>query len=92
MNAKGQVFLLTLMIAIIFILFGLAISPAIKQFTDSARNASTDTQVGLDCANNSISDFNKANCIAVDLYNPYFVGFLIFIAGAIIGAKIIGAI
>ena len=88
-NKQGQVFFYTMMIAVVFILSALAFAPAIKQFSDTARNASSETQVGLDCSNASISSFDKANCIVVDLYNPYFVGFLIFFAGAIIVARLV---
>ena len=90
LNKKGQVFFLTLMIAIVFIISALAFAPAIKQFNDDARNSTTDERVGLDCSNSSISTFDKANCIAVDMFNPYFIGFLVFFAGAIITAKVIG--
>ena len=68
----------------------LAFAPVIKEFTDDARNPSSDTNVGLDCDNDYISNFDKANCLFVDYMNPYFVGFLIFAAGAIITAKLIG--
>lgn len=87
---KGQVFFLTMMIAVVFILFALAVAPAIKQFSDTAMNSTSATQVGLDCNNETISDFDKANCVAVDLYNPYFVGFLVFAAGIIIAIRVIG--
>lgn len=90
MNNRGQVFLVSLMIAIVFIIMALAFAPPIKEFTDNARNVSSDTAVGLDCSNTSINNFDKASCIFVDLYNPYFAGFLIFSASAIIAAKIIG--
>lgn len=92
MNKSGQVFLVSLMIAIIFILLGLAFAPSIKQFTDTARSPSTNDSVGLDCGNSSISNFDKGTCVFVDLYNPYFAGFLIFAAGAIVAAKIVGAV
>lgn len=90
-NKRGQVFLVSLMIAIVFILFGLAVAPAIKEFTDTARNSSTESSVGLDCNNSSISIFDRGTCTFVDLYNPYFAGFLLFSAGVIIAAKIIGS-
>lgn len=89
LNNKGQVYLVSIMIATIFIVFALAVAPTIKQFVDDARNPSTDSSVGLDCSNTSISKYDKATCIAVDTFNPYFVGFLVFAAGLIITAKII---
>lgn len=90
MNDRGQVFFITLMVAAIFIVLALAFSPVIKQFSDDARNSSDDTRVGLDCSNSSISDYDKANCVATDSLMPYFIGFLIFAGGAIIAAKVIG--
>lgn len=90
MEIKGQVFFVTMMIAIVFIILALAFAPVIKSFSDDARNSTTDTQVGLDCSNVSNSNFVKADCLFVDYMNPYFTGFLIFAAGAIIAAKLIG--
>lgn len=89
MNNKGQVFFLTFMIGITIIILGLALAPAIKSFADDARAPSTNTAVGLDCANTTISDFDKGNCVLVDTINPYFIGMLIAIAGAIIGARLL---
>jgi len=90
LNNKGQVSLLLLAISVTIVLLALAFAPALKQFTDDARNSSSSTTVGLDCGNSSISNFDKANCVAVDLLNPYFVGFLLLFAGALFVAKIIG--
>ena len=90
MDSQGQVFFVTMMVALVFIILGLSFAPVIKEFTDDARNSTSDTRVGLDCSNSSISDYDKANCLFVDYMNPYFVGFLIFAAGAIITAKLIG--
>lgn len=83
MDGKGQVVFVSLMIALVFIILALAFSPVLKEFTDDARNTTSETQVGLDCTNSSISDFDRANCLFVDYMNPLFVGFLIFAAGAI---------
>lgn len=88
MNSKGQVFFVTIMIALVFIIMAMAFAPPLKSFTDTAMNASTTTTVGLDCSNTNISKFDKANCLFVDYQTPYFVGFLIFVAGAIIVARL----
>jgi len=90
LNRRGQTVFVAAMIAIVFIVLALAFAPAMKQFGDNARNVSSDTQVGLDCSNSSISNYDKASCNAVDLFNPYFMGFLVFGAGAIIAARIVG--
>ena len=89
MNKKGQVIFFTLMLAIVIIILALAFAPVIRQFVDEARQPSSDTQIGLDCNNPGISDFDKANCVAIDFYNPYFIGMLIGVAGAIIGARVL---
>lgn len=90
-GSRGQVSFVVASIAVVVILLALAFTPVIKQFADDARNSTTSTQVGLDCSNSSISNFDKASCIAVDVFNPYFTGFLIFIAGAFLVAKIAGS-
>ena len=90
MNSKGQAFFVVIMIGIVFIILALAFAPAIKEQTDISMNATTISPIGIYCSNASLSDFDKANCFAVDYMNPYFVGFLIFAAGAIIGAKLLG--
>ena len=88
MNNHGQVFLLAIMIATVFVILALAFTPAIKNFSDDARNATTETQVGLDCSNSSISKFDQASCVAIDMFNPYFTGFLIFAGiGAVLVAR-----
>jgi uncharacterized protein (UPF0333 family) len=88
---KGQVTFVLLSLAVVVIILALAFAPVLKQFTDDARNSSSDSRVGLDCSNSSISTFDKANCMAVDVINPYFIGFLLLIAGAFFVAKVIGA-
>jgi hypothetical protein len=41
-------------------------------FVIDARNSTSDTQVGLDCDNESISDFTKSQCFITDISTPYF--------------------
>lgn len=89
LNNRGQAVFYTFMIALVVIILAIAFAPTLKQFTDSARNSSSDTQVGLDCNNESISNFDKANCVVVDLGLPYFILGLIGIAGVIFGAKLL---
>ncbi len=90
MNNRGQVFLFLIMLAMVIVILSLALSPTIKEFSDSSRNTTigADAQ-GLDCDNSSISDFDKSTCIVVDLYNPYWVGFLLGLAGLVIAAKVV---
>lgn len=89
MNKGGVVFFLKMMLAIVILLLALSFAPAIKIFVDDAMNSTTDTRVGLDCSNNTISDFDKANCLFVDYQTPLFIGFMIFFAGAIVVARFI---
>lgn len=89
MNNRGQVAIFTLMLFIVIVILALAFSPVIKQITEEARSPTSDTALGLDCSNTSISDFQNAGCVSVDLLNPYFFWGLLGIAGIIIGAKII---
>jgi len=94
MNRKGQVAIYGLMLGLTIFILALALAPAGNQFIGSAMNTTwTDsnnvTSVGLDCTNSSISNFDKATCVVTDFSLPYFFGGLLFIAGAIITARII---
>jgi len=90
MNENGQVFFYTLMIGILVLVIALSLAGPVRDTVDSARNQTTDEgQIGLDCTNSSISDFDKAACIVSDLTIFHFIGGLIFIAGSIITARLI---
>lgn len=92
MNERGFVALFTVMVAVAIIILALALAPVVKTFVDNSRNGTTwDGTSGLDCSNTTISEFDKASCTAVDIYNPVFFGVLIAIAGAVIGAKVVFA-
>lgn len=88
-NRKGQVVIFTVMFAIVVLLLALAFAPILKQFTEDAMASDTTDSIGLDCANSSISNFDKATCTAVDVGQSYFFWGLIGIAGVIIGAKLL---
>lgn len=95
MNSKGQVMFLTLMIAIVVIILAMSLAKPVSDFTITARNNTDGEQIGLGCnnatlmANETTGTFDKGTCIIVDLFLPYFVGFLIAMAGAIVGAKLL---
>jgi len=90
MNSKGQVVFYGMMLAVIIMVLALALAPVVKDFTDSARNTTTNIGgQGLDCSNASISDYDQGACMIVDLTLPYFIGCLVFIAGVVIIAKIV---
>lgn len=88
-NKRGQAIFYTFMLGVVVIVLALALASPVKQFVDNARNVSSDTQVGLDCGNSSISMFDKGTCTFVDLGLPYFIFGLIGIAGIIIGARVV---
>ena len=77
------------MIGLTVAILALALAPAVKQFTDDARNESTNSSVGLNCSSDLISNFDKAACVATDITLPYFIGFLLFLSGAIVVGRII---
>ena len=81
MNNKGQVIFFTLMIAICILVLALAFAPVLKESTGNART-------NMDCSNDSISIFDKTACLATDISLFSFIVGLIFIAGAIIGIKV----
>ena len=89
MNNKGQVIIISFMIGLTILILALALAPAVKESTDIARNVTTNSSIGLDCSNSSISDFDKGACIATDISLPYFIGFLLLSVGAVIGGRII---
>lgn len=81
--------MITFMIGLVVLILALALAPAVKQSTDLARNESTNSSIGLDCNNESISNFDKAGCVATDIMLPYFIGFVLLLAGAIVIGRII---
>ena len=89
MNNRGQVIFVTLMIGLTIAILALALAPSLQTFTDDARNASTNSSVGLDCDNDSISNFNKAACVVTDISLPYFIGFLLLLAGAVVVGRLL---
>lgn len=88
MNKGGRI-VLGLMLATVFVILAFALAPAIKETVDEARNTTTDTRIGLDCDNSSITDEAKAACVVTDLSLPYFIAVVIGLAGMIIGASIV---
>lgn len=89
MNNNGSVLFYGLMVAITILVVALALIPATKFFIDDARNDTTPTKIGLNCTNDSISTYDKMACRVSDISLFYFIGGLIFIAGAVVTAKIV---
>jgi len=88
-SKHGSVVIYTLMIGLVIFVIALALAPIVKNLTDTARNETSGDTVGLDCSNESISNFDKAACVATDLTQFYYIGALIFIGGIIITAKVV---
>lgn len=87
MNYRGQVVFLGLMLCLTIVILALALAAPIKQATDGARQSSTEDTIGMNCSDSSISNYDKIACISTDLSLPLFVGIMIFIGGALLGAK-----
>lgn len=89
MNSKGQAVFYLLMLSIVCVILALALAPVLKQYNDDARAPSSDTRVGLDCSNASISDYDKANCVSTDINYSAFFWIILAIGGAVAAAKFI---
>ena len=88
MNKRGQVWGYSLSLGIVLFVLALALAPAGQDFVDDAMNSSTSDFIGLDCNNESISNFQKGTCVITDYSLPYFFGGLILLALSVIGARI----
>ena len=88
-NNRGQAIFFSLMLFCVVVVIAMALAPVIKSTVDDARNTTSDTQVGLDCANETISDYQKGQCLLVDLTSPYWFFGMLGIAALIIGAKVL---
>ena len=89
MNKKGSVVIFGLMLGLTIIILTLSLAPVVQEFTEAARNETAGDIAGLDCSNDSISNFNKAACVATDISLFYFIGALIFISGLVITSKVV---
>jgi len=73
-----------MMIGFLVILLALYLAPAVLQITTEARGNVT----GMDCANSTISNYDKGACLVSDLNLFYFIGSLLFVGGLIITARV----
>lgn len=89
MNLKGSVTFYGFMLGLVILILALALAPSVTEFSSNAQNETYQGNPALNCSNTSISNFDKAACYAVDLNPFYFIGSLIFIAGAIISARFV---
>lgn len=82
MNNQGQVIIYAMMVGLLIILLALYLAPSVASFTNS-------TMTTLDCSNDSINNYLKATCTAVDLGGFYFIGAIILIGGGFFAIRII---
>lgn len=89
MNNRAQVWGYTLSLGLVIIILAMAMAPAGQSFVNDAMNETVGDKLGLDCANDSISTFDKGTCIITDFSIAYFFGGLIFIGGSVVVAKLV---
>lgn len=84
MNKKGITFFYTLCLGVTIIVLGMALAQPVKQFVDESRDATH-----MNCANTTITKWDEATCVGLDLLKPLGIGGIILIGVAVISAKII---
>lgn len=84
MNNNGQVFFYALMLGVVIMVLALAFANPIKLVISSVTN--TDS---LNCTNTTLIMSDKAACVATDSILPLFVGFVLFLGGAVLVAKVL---
>ena len=82
MNVRGQAVFVSLMIGIVIIVLALAFAFPVKEATTNAR-------ADMNCSDSTISNFDKAGCLASDLTLFYVIGGALAIAGLVIGSRVI---
>ena len=90
-SIKAQTKIYAMSVGLVIIILALALAPAISESTESARNQTNGDIIGMDCNNNSISDFTKAACVATDISPFWLIGTLILIGGGYITFKVVFA-
>ena len=88
-NKKGSVLIYSLMLGITIIILVMALMPTGKLFIDDAMGNSTADFIGLDCANESISDFTKATCAITDFSLFYVFGGMLLLGGIVIVSRVV---
>lgn len=89
MNERGSVSFYGFMLGLVVVILALALAPVVVEVSGNAQNTTYQGNPALDCSNTSISDFSKVACYATDISPFYFIGSLIFLAGALITARYI---
>lgn len=84
MNNNGQIIFYSLMLGVTILILVLALAYPVKQQVDIARSPDN-----MNCSSSTLTTSQNIACIATDLTLFYFIGTLLFIAGAVILARII---
>jgi hypothetical protein len=101
LNNNGQAILFTIMLGVVILILAVALAPVLNTFTAGTMNETYNGNPGLNCTNggtiingtNNPGDiefniFGQSTCTILDLYLPFFIGSLVAIGGAAIGAKL----
>ena len=78
MNNKASALFVGFMIMMTILVLVLGMAAPVKNFVDVARNATN-----MDCDNPTISNFDKAACVTIDMGTFYFIAGLIALAFAV---------
>jgi len=86
---QGQIFGYAIMLSMVLLVLALALAPSVKKFADDAMNDTVGDRIGLDCNNESISNWDKGSCVLVDWSQAYFIVGILLIALAVLTARIL---
>ena len=78
MNNQGSALFVGFMIMMTILVLVLGMAAPVKNFVDVARNSTN-----MDCDNPTISNFDKAACVTIDMGTFYFIAGLIALAFAV---------
>ena len=81
MNKKGVAVLVSFMMGIVFFLLGLALAGV---STDIVSDDKVMGANGLDCANESISNQDKANCRGTEILFPVYIAVIFGLAAMLV--------
>ena len=85
MNKKGVAVLVYFMLGVVFFLVGLGLSQPLNEIIGGDDVMGSN---GLDCANESISNQDKANCKGVEIIHPVYIAVILGL-GAMLITRII---
>ena len=85
MNKRGVAVLVYFMLGVVFFLVGLGLSQPLNEIIGGDDVMGSN---GLDCANESISNQDKANCKGVEIIHPVYIAVILGL-GAMLITRII---